>query len=341
MLLILELDEVLVGTEARREAAALAAGLYLERVCCVDDGRRLVNVTHADQMWYQGGFDDFQDLTAGLVLWFMSCLGPTLRPKPARVSRAEEVQRAFRPLGLRYGELLAHSERPMDSLLEASLERGGGYDGMLSALRRDTIAGYILRQRTPSAGGFEANVIGQCFYEAYLGSARFESLHAPVRFATDMPGTFHQERPLVSLEDIEKLALQSHLVLASPRPHAMVHWTLERLGIASLFEACITADDAPQAGPGAQGDGWTLREALRQATQAVAEPWPAEQTFAVGNRTDFMAAACQQGVQAIGMARLRQDHKRLSKAGARAVLRRLSTLGRVIEKLQASEYPPG
>jgi hypothetical protein len=338
MWVLLSLDGVVVGPDALQAAAAATAGRYLEEICCISDGHRLVTPTLLDALLRAGGFDDPWDLSAALVLFFLSGLSPALRPPLARPSRAADVQEAFRDRNLRYGELMSHAERDLEPLIAQIQQRGGGLRALHVALGHDSVETWILRrgaldaahrQHTlpPTATRAERdaadnapdNLLGRLFEQTWLGPDRFLDIHGFPTAPPPSPPLFDHERPLLTPDDLHALSLRASVAALTRRTAREADLLLQHLGLATAFAFT-------QAPPQPQGRASTLP--LEPATAIIRAQDPATPIIFVSARPDELTQARALGLRVIGFAHQRTLRKPLQDAGAEAVISRLDTLTR-------------
>lgn len=86
------------------------------------------------------------------------------------------------------------------------------------------------------------NFIKQIFQEIYLGKALFESTY-------NMPAEYHgqdglilKETLFVGTHELDRLARNNLLALATGRPEAEAHYPLERHGLKKYFDAVVSLD---------------------------------------------------------------------------------------------------
>lgn len=347
MLLLLDLDEVLVSTDARQKAAAQVAGLYLRHACQIDQGDRLMSAEHAQDFWLRGGFDHFAELSAALLLWFLSGLSPSLRPPPGSPRTFQEVRLAFGELRLRYGELLPLAERDPKPLLDAVNELGGGYQALHQALGHDTVAHYILTRhqalrdtlaapQLPRADDTE-DVLGRLWAERCLGAERAGALLGPSPIAWGGHPAWAQETMLADAAELSQLAQVAAIGLVTPLSEMAVTSLLPE-ATRDMFSV-LMHDGSSTERSVSPPDPWPLREALRRAQGAdlVDAQMSAEHVYVVSHHSATLRAAQAAGFKAVGFARRREDQKRLRALGVRAVIRRLPTLVGLATRLAESD----
>lgn len=343
MLLLLDLDEVLVSTDARQEAAAQIAGLYLRHACQIELGDRLMSAELARDFWLRGRFDHFVDLSAALLLWFLSGLAPSLRPPPGSPRTLREVRLAFGELRLRYGELLPLAERDPTPLLDVVNELGGGYQALHQALGHDTVAHYILVRRQalkatlasphPPCAEAPEDVLGRLWAERCLGAERAAAILGPSPIAWGGQPAWAQETSLNDVDELRKLAQVAVLGIVTPLSEMAVTSLLPEAA-RDVFSVLIH-DGSLIERSASLPDPWPLREALRRAQRAglVDAHLGVERVYVVSHHSATLRAAQAAGFQAVGFARRREDQKRLRALGVRAVIRRLPTLASLAARL--------
>ncbi len=333
-LVLVDLEGILVDRAARTRAVVEAAGIYLESACCIRDGRRLALDHHAERLRDGAGLSDPWELTAALILYFLSALSPALRPPPARAQRLAQVRAAFKELNLRYGELLAHGERDMEPFIDSVRERGQGYAAVLAALKQDTIAGQILHASTLSPGPIDpGDHVGRLHQERFLGAELFKALHDQEPEHHAGPGLIDQEQPVAPPDELRELARSSQLALVAPRLDGELRHALGRLGLSEAIPVVVA--DLPvhrPARPGPPGaDPWALERARALSDALHGVETPASRVFVLSERPSQMVAAAAAGFRPVGFTTTRSARRPLSEAGAQAVISRPTTLLRAIE----------
>jgi len=301
----------------------------------VMDGRRLVLPGLARRFVEEGGFDSGDDLAAGLVLFFLTALGPTLRPPPARVETAQEVRRAFGAKHLRYGELMARQEFDPTDLLESALARGGGFGGLLRSLRNDTLEGYILRSGKlddPDGG----NLLRRYFLGAYLGPALFDEMVGGPPESLCGSGFIYEEAPLARPGRVAALGDRASLALVTLRTALEARVALEVLELTESFEVVVGC-----AGSQTPSDDHLSRSRLlRGAVEGHAQTGdPASEVVVLSADPMMLACAVEVGHKAVGFCRRRELRKKLTEAGALAIIAHLETLERVWASPVSADTP--
>lgn len=323
MRVLVTLDGVLVGGAPLRGAICRAAGLYLEKFCHVEFGRRLVPDDLVRDFARVGGFEHPWEMVSALVYYYLSSLISVLRPPLiSSAESAEELHEAFRDLGLRYAELRSHNERDLHDFLETAGSRGGGFEGIQAALRFDTMYGYVLDLGTLSEKAPE-NLIGRTLEEVYWGSARFASSHPEVPRLRGEEGFFEQESLHIPLKDLASLAEVADLVLLSTRSHEETRSVLELLGCGELFVEVRCREGQPPR------DRGVLRSLLRAELESTQDP---ALTYVLSNEVAFLEHAKEQGCVAIGFLQDRTQRRALEAAHPRAVISRVGTLVRALQR---------
>jgi phosphoglycolate phosphatase-like HAD superfamily hydrolase len=335
---LLSLDGVVLGPQQVQASAVQAASHYLEHICCVERGDRLITPALLAEFTRVEGFEAPLELASSLVLFFLSSLSPTLRPPVARPTRGEQVREAFAELSLRYGELMSHAERDLAALAQEASARGGGFQGLQRALGYDSVETYILRSGALDVATREAglpgdasytqreqlralpdNLLGRLVEQSYLGPARLQERHGATPEPLDQDqGLIEREAAQVTLEELEALAGQARLALVSGRAPWETEFLLAQLGLDHLSWVVITPEQGGQRGgdlPLAQA--WGRLQELEQAPVFFVGALPAQVRG---------ARAC--GMKAVGLARDRTWHRPLRQAGADGVIGRISTLSR-------------
>lgn len=340
---LLSLDGAVLDPQRVQASAVQAANHYLERICCIEGGDRLITPSLLQAFARVPGFEEPLELASSLVLFFLSSLSPTLRPPVARPTRARQVREAFSELRLRYGELMSHAERDLEALVAQAAARGGGFQGLQRALGYDSLETYILRQGSMDMEAQEAalpadasyaqreqlrakpdNVLGRLVEHSYLGTARLrEHLGlAPEPLWASARGLIEEERPRFARQELEALAESSALALVSGRSAWETQLVLKLLDLEPLLPRVITPD-----GAGARGGALPLERAW-EVLQAQEEA----PVFFVGALPRQIAQARACGMTAVGFARDRTWHRELRQAGAHAVIGKLSTLSRAWDR---------
>lgn len=297
MRVIIAIEGVVVDEAVRARAAALAAGRYLEEVCGIEDGGRLIGPRHATELQSCGGFEDASELTSALLLYLLAALPPTLRPRVGSANTVAGVQRAFAPVNLRYVELLGRSEVDMQPVLEATAARGGGLPGVRAALGRDTIEGYILNSGPD-------HLVGRFFDDVYQGMQ-------------------DQETPLLSPDDFGTISETAHVVGVSGRPRDHLETLLQGFGLAGSFDQLVSREDVSESPP--------LPAALRLAT--AKSPDSDEPCFFVCAAPVSVPTGLAAGTTVVGFAHTSAQRRPLMEAGCKVAISRLSTLARVGRRL--------
>lgn len=343
---IVTIDQVLIeGRSGQRRAARLASGAYLEEICHIRDGARLVRQQHVTALGDACNPGHPAGIASAVVMTFLASLSPSLRPPPHRAHRTSQVEGAFRGLGLRYGELTGVSERRIEPLVEAIAARGGGLDGLRAALGHDTIFGYVLFGGGIGVGerlaalGPEAeadqrkrlaavpdDAIGRLFQEFYLGDAQFEAIYGLQPSRSRGPGEINHEIALVAREALERLVAVADLHVATLRSREEASLALERAGVTDLVSS-VTSLGAAAERDLAVGVSWPVAECIRRADL---DP---QHTLALVGSTRCVSDALASGARAIGFAWCRDVRRPLKQAGAEAVISKLDTLTRVVGRM--------
>ncbi len=344
-LLILDLGNVVVEeSSSHLETARRAAGAYFEEICGIENARRLITPDLLYAFARLPGFERHLPLAFVLVYHILSSLAPTLRPPPARKTRAAQVRAAFKRLDLRLGMLQGLVERNIDADLEAIAQAGGGIQGAIKARRHDSIEGYILHtgeidpvERNAPDSTPENALLRLC-EEHYLGDDAFTEIYGIPPYHPRGPGVVHDEAPLLSPEQADAFAQHADLALVANRPPSLVRLTLERLHLTDRFVAWATP--ASEQGAIRRGE-WmhlhpqTIHLAIERAQAHTGRAWSPEDILLVVDSIDDIEPALDAGLRPIALANpLHKLRPIFREAGARTVIGRLDTLLRGLERRQ-------
>jgi phosphoglycolate phosphatase-like HAD superfamily hydrolase len=330
---------------AQWRAAGLAAGAYLEEICCILDGARLVRDEHVAVFAEACDPPHPSGLSFAVVYFFLASLPAPLRPPPQTTFRTAEVVRAFRGLGLRYGELTGVSERRLGPLADEIGDRGGGLAGLKAALGHDTVKGLILfggrvgagelaRSLDPEADAAKLgelarapdDAVGRLFQEFYLGDRLFEETYGFPPSRSRGGGTIFDEEPLVSPESLKRLAEVADLAVATRRSTREAAVALELLGASGLVGEVTSSFDVEACRFDAWSP-WPIRAAM------VSLDLAATTTFGLVGSPRDVKDTLDAGAKPIGFAWSHPIRRPLKEAGAEAVISRLETLAKVVERV--------
>ncbi len=338
----LTLDGVLLGPERRRESATLAAAFYLHKVCCIENGDRLLRPELIHEIEKVGPLDPWE-LAEALIFYFLNALSPPLRPPVTRVGRVAQVQAAFKEQNLRYGELSGHAERDLTELLDAAHSNGGGLRGFRAALGYDSIDGYILTRghlgateqeaALPEDASFDEidraearheHYVGRLVEEFYLGESLFERFYKLSATVPTTPGLLAQEVSQVPLEDLRSLRQHMKLALVSARRLEETTMLLTQLGLGDVFDLVSSQEIA-------QGRPLTL-DVKRLRDEILAKDSEPDTLYFLSDSPGEVRQAHKSGFAPLGVTRDRTLRKPLMEAGASAVMRKVETLARAQAK---------
>lgn len=206
---------------------------------------------------------------------------------------SEPWERYFRTVSLWNVEPLARylrtQEEPLTTLFRETREsRGGDLVGLFY---------------TGEVG--QGNLIKQIFQELYLGGELFRNLYGTAPRVHGGAGCIEREELLADRETLRRLSVGNDLAVATGRPRLEAEYSLERLGIAPLFEVVLTLDDC------LAEERRILEERGKPARRVKPHPYMLEQIarrgryarrYYVGDMPDDMIAAAKARFVGVGIA---------------------------------------
>ena len=334
-LLIFDMDGVLVDVRSSyRVTVAQAVQRYLRDGLGLNLPQTLVTPAHVAAGKLMGGFNNDWDLTAGLIGYFLAQL-PAL-PAPAAPLPDLDAILVFLAQTPHPAAAELHLQAAADrfvALIEPVRQAGGALNGLRQVIgaRNEGLVFYHGDLAT-------TNLVLRLFQEIYLGPALLAELYQVRPRFQHAAGLIDSETLLINPATLTALAQGRRLAIATGRLRAEATYALERLGLASCFEFCVTHDDvvAAEAAAGlgvrlGKPSPWPLLTA-----SARLDPGGALAAAYIGDTPDDILAAqrarAERPFLAIGVSAVGGDslHGHLRAAGADIVLRAtddLLTLG--------------
>jgi phosphoglycolate phosphatase-like HAD superfamily hydrolase len=171
------------------------------------------------------------------------------------------------------------------------------------------------------------NIIKQIFQEVYLGKALFEATYGvPARFYHD-EGFIHREKLLIDPGDLDALAKNNILAIATGRPRAEADYPLDHFDLRKYFfrvvalEDCLAEEERLAKKEGKQVS-LSKPDPFMLDTIAAEQKNPVGRYFYIGDMPDDMSAAkrSEAGYKGIGLVMSAPDKaglkKELQRAGA-------------------------
>jgi phosphoglycolate phosphatase-like HAD superfamily hydrolase len=169
------------------------------------------------------------------------------------------------------------------------------------------------------------NIIKQIFQEVYMGKDLFEATYGQApRFHRD-EGFNQREQLLIDKHNLEKLAADHILAIATGRPRAEAHYPLDRFGIRKYFASIFALEDC------LKEEARLLKTEAKKVSLSKPHPFMLDaiaekhrdlftESYYIGDMPDDMIAAKKSadGYKAVGMILAAPDKDSLTKALKRA-----------------------
>ena len=327
-LLIFDMDGVLVDVRSSyRQVVIQTVQFYLGDCLGLDLPPALVTPALVETCKLMGGFNNDWDLTAGLIGYFLTHL-PLL---PESVAPAPDLDAilaclAQTPIPASAAAHLQAAAARLDSPVGPVRQAGGGLPGLRQVMgaRNQHLVFYAGDLTT-------TNLVLRLFQEIYFGPTLFARFFAVAPRFRRTAGLVETETRLVSPATLAALAPTSRLGIATGRPRAEAAYALDRLGLAAVFDVCVTHDDVVAAEAMAASAGAAVRLGKPSpwpllAASAQLDPGASLAAAYLGDTPDDMLAAqrarAARPFLAIGVSAVGGDMQRahLLAAGADLVL---------------------
>jgi phosphoglycolate phosphatase-like HAD superfamily hydrolase len=186
------------------------------------------------------------------------------------------------------------------------------------------------------------NIIKRIFQEVYLGKELFEATYGQVpRFHRD-EGFNQREQLLIDKHNLEKLAADHILAIATGRPRAEANYPLDRFGIRKYFTSVFALEDC------LEEEARLLKTEAKKVSLSKPDPFMLDaiaekhrdlftESYYIGDMPDDMIAAKKSadGYKAVGMILSAPDKdsltKELKRAGADTILENFNQLGDLVQ----------
>ncbi len=279
----------------------------------------LLTPLEAATLYAAGGFADYQDVAATLIIYFIEMLPPVPSPTfPAKFhipAILAYLQLASGRLQINLNDLRA--KKNVDRLTRDIIAAGGGLNGANAALPR--MNRHLLVEGGPVTG---INLVGRIYQELYLGAELFSRIYDQPAIITRHAGYIQQENLRIDPALLSALSKHLPLGLTATCSRAELDYTLQRHQLETCFQISISRDETDQAQAAPAPAPWSLLETARHL-----KPLPTRSACIGAAVADIQAArAAAQSVPytAIGVLPTTSNketvRQALEKAGANAII---------------------
>ncbi|MDP2643649.1 MAG: HAD hydrolase-like protein [Desulfobacterales bacterium] len=226
-MIVFDMDGVLIDvSKSYRHAVRETAKLFFQEARRREDlPDPLFSLSDLATVQQSGGLNNDWDLTCFIIDLLFDLVRPLkISTHPDPWLRYQETVRCCEAEGL--ARFLKSSKRPLSMLLEKKKKPDN--DFILSLYTNDVGSG---------------NIIKQIFQEIYLGNDLFRSIYGLAPAVFHGKGLIGLEEPLINRPDLQWLAKNNLLAIATGRPRIEAEHPLNHFGMKENFSAIYTLDD--------------------------------------------------------------------------------------------------